>query len=452
MKELPGSRKLYSKLEQLYPPECIKKRASEISKYKLKVIIWTTFIIVVVNIILLIFDTGSRGKNIVCLDRNDTGSGNRNVTVKADFAQIDKSTNLTIEVKEKELSREQIEELSGELGRVLWTEILGDNTSLNQVSKDLNLMEKLEGFPFQIKWTSQKPLLISAKGILNSKRIKEEIEKSEEEREGNEPQEVDGIPVQLCATLTYANYSEDIYGYIRLVAPDKLTYEEFLDDLNEQIKKSDELTATYDRQVLPEKVDGISVLYTEKSENAGLVVLIMGLVIIAGLLYGKDKEIDRQIKEKKEELEKDYPKIINQYALYYCAGMGYRNIWISITDRYKKHLEKDGHRHFVYEEMIRVNQRIKDGCGEMAAYEEFARRCQSVKYRAFISIVEQSIKKGRDDLYIILNDEMQKARNELNNRVRMSAQELSTKLLFPMILMLLIVLVVVMVPAFISFN
>lgn len=57
-----------------------------------------------------------------------------------------------------------------------------------------------------------------------------------------------------------------------------------------------------------------------------------------------------------------------------------------------------------------------------------------------------------EELNVILDEEVLKARREELNRVKMLAQELSTKLLFPMMLMLIIVLVIVMVPAFISFN
>ena len=149
-------------------------------------------------------------------------------------------------------------------------------------------------------------------------------------------------------------------------------------------------------------------------------------------------------------MDRDYPQIINQYALYYCAGMNHRAIWQEICNKYES--DKKGGKRFAYEEMLVTNRKLQEGVGELNAYEEFARRCQNVKYRAFVSLIEQWVQKGGNSLDILLEEEIDKAYKEENNRVRLLAQELSTKLLVPMIMMLVIVLVIVMVPAFISFN
>ena len=60
--------------------------------------------------------------------------------------------------------------------------------------------------------------------------------------------------------------------------------------------------------------------------------------------------------------------------------------------------------------------------------------------------------KGRADLLIQLEREAMDAFAERKNRARELGEEAGTKLLFPMIMMLLVVLIIVMIPAFISFR
>jgi hypothetical protein len=95
---------------------------------------------------------------------------------------------------------------------------------------------------------------------------------------------------------------------------------------------------------------------------------------------------------------------------------------------------------------------MEEGCGELNAYDEFAHRCQSIKYRSFVCLVKQSVIKGGRDLDNILEEELGKAQRDKNNTVRMQASEAETKLLLPMFMMLITVIAIVVIPAFIGLN
>ena len=152
-------------------------------------------------------------------------------------------------------------------------------------------------------------------------------------------------------------------------------------------------------------------------------------------------------------MEADYPNILNQYALYFTAGMNPRAIWSAICSRYEHDREiSGGVRRYAYEEMIMAKRMMDEGLSEIAAYDLFATRCDNVRYRAFISFVKQTAQKGGDGLKSVLYEEMEKAKAEKNNLIKVAASEAETKLLLPMFMMLIVVIAIVMVPAFIGLN
>lgn len=170
------------------------------------------------------------------------------------------------------------------------------------------------------------------------------------------------------------------------------------------------------------------------------------------LMYEKDKKVRGQAEKRKRQMEADHPKILNQYMLYYLAGMNPRTIWYSICKRYEERVAGlPQSRRYAYDEMIRARNMMEEGYSEIAAYDSFAERCD-ISYRSFAGFVKQTAVKGNAGLEVILYNEIDKAQRERNNRVRMQASEAETKLLIPMFMMLVVVLAVVLIPAFIGLN
>ena len=62
------------------------------------------------------------------------------------------------------------------------------------------------------------------------------------------------------------------------------------------------------------------------------------------------------------------------------------------------------------------------------------------------------LKQGNDQLLQILEKEADSALEEQKNRARKAGEEAGTKLLFPMMLMLLVVMFLILVPAYLDFG
>lgn len=431
--------KALSKYEMLYG----KSEAAAMNKrlaVKKKKNFVLTLTITVIIVLVLIISAQKEGNTIEAIKRNEPGSGTKTVSLIANYGN-NKTEKIAISVNEKKYSADELETYSQRFKAEMSRLIIGENNSLDSVSEDLNLCGNYNSYPFGITWTVDKPLLMSSKGIIDEERLADELERINEK----------SIPVRLCARLQYYDFTEDIYCYVVLVKK-KYGYEQFRLNVNKAIQEEDDNSKTDDYQTLPNTVDGVEISFTKKNTVTIVLVVLIGITCSVGLVVAKDKELDKEVLKRDKELECDYPRILNQYVLYYCAGMNHRMIWKQICEGYKDGLSSGKSKRFAYEEMLRTLRQLEDGYSEIEAYEEFARRCHLVKYRTFVSIIEQSITKGRDRLDIILDEEMAKARTEENNRVRMAIQEMATKLLFPMIMMLIVVLVIVMVPAFISFS
>lgn len=427
-------------IRQLYPKS---EAGRMIRKHKKqKSLIFTLMIVSSVLVFIPVFtiDRKQSRKPVKELHRNEAGYGSRAVTldVATDSGYSDR---ITVNVNDRIYSDEELEEYSRRLDEILWTQILGDNESAGYVTSELNLMDRVDGFPFDISWKSDKPQILSGSGTINKDKLKEEAP-------GNE-----GLPVMLCATCNYKDYSEDKMACVVLYPTPPNKRDAIKESIDLSIEASDADSRNDYDQKLPEYAADSPVRFYSSAINRGWAVLFFGTVSAFLIMALLDRKIKDRAESRRKQIEDDYPNILNQYALYHTAGMNPRTIWYNICNRYEENTGTDGkNRRYAYEEMITTKKMMEEGCGELNAYDEFARRTQTIRYRSFVNFVKQSVVKGSRDLDNILEEELGKAQRDKNNTVRMQASEAETKLLLPMFMMLVTVIAIVMIPAFIGLN
>ena len=168
------------------------------------------------------------------------------------------------------------------------------------------------------------------------------------------------------------------------------------------------------------------------------------------IFMAPDRDLDKKIKERDEQMMRDYPELVSKLSLYTGAGMTVRNAWKKICDEYTGRRADGEDMHFVYEEMKLAMHEMESGAGELAAYRNFSKRCRLQKYVKLVSLLEQSIKLGTADFISSLNMEADDARRDEKSDVKRRGEEAGTKLLLPMMLLLMIVMVVIIVPAFMT--
>ena len=375
--------------------------------------------------------------------RNSYPDGKKDVRLKVGRAGDEEREEVDITVSDKGYTHDELIRMVAEADELIADSMPADNISTDEIVSDMTFATSIPGYPFKISWRTTDPLLIGKDGRIDQGRF----EKLKEKRNIYE-----GIGVGIHYELTYEDFVHETDLTVR-VFPENMNNEMSLSEyVRELAHEKDVNERKEDYLKLPEEIDGQLLVYEEVKDRKSVILLILTLVTALGLYAREGEELKRKVKEREKELISDYPQMVNKFLLFYSAGLTTRGIVKKLSREYRISLEKGGKRRFLYEEMLICEGHMNEGMGEITAYEIFAAGCGIHKYRHFISLVTQAIGKGRSDLLIQLEREASDAFQDRKNRARELGEEAGTKLLFPMLMMLLTVLIIVMVPAFISFR
>ncbi len=345
---------------------------------------------------------------------------------------------LKIRVMQQQYTQEELEQLWPAFEEKLRSVLFAEGESADYVTKDLNLPTSLPDYPFRLQWKSDSPLLLSSDGRI----LEDGLQEADKNRKG--------VPVVLEAEVSCQDYEKTISIPVR-VYKKSLTQEEiFWENVEASIEAWNVKSATKEYQQLPRTVDEQQLSYREKGQGSWLFLLLCGL--LAALLTAKhfDDELFVRVKKRDEQLERDYPHLVNRFVMYYSAGLTIKNIWNRICRDYRERKKITGIS-YAYEEMLRAEHNMQDGVGEKEAYSEFASSIGLTKYRNLIALLQQTLQSGGQDIRMQLNEQLREAFSEQKRRARILGEKAGTKMLMPMFLMLAVVLVVILFPAFLSF-
>ena len=148
----------------------------------------------------------------------------------------------------------------------------------------------------------------------------------------------------------------------------------------------------------------------------------------------------------------DYPEIVSQFTMLMGAGMTAKNVWKKIAEDYQNRKRESDKERPAYEEILYSWKEMQSGIPEMECYVRFARRCDLIPYMRLGALLSQNLKKGSRGIADMLYMEAIQAMEDRKSRARRLGEEAGTKLLVPMLMMLVIVLTIVIVPAFLSIQ
>lgn len=341
-----------------------------------------------------------------------------------------------VEISERQYTEEEVQELFDRIIRRMDRMIQGENKTLEHVDRDLNLMTEVPGEPVKIRWTLDRYDVMNSRGELQEAKLKE-----------------DGVAVNITAVLTYTEDEkrQKIHHFCVPVYPRAMTgKEKYIKAVKESLRTADKQNPTKPSVHLPEELNGRKLTYYRPFQYRGIVIIVMG-ILIGGLLVALQKQNQLQEQEeRKKQMLRDYPEIINKLTLYLGAGMTVKRAWRNIVEAYVKD-EQSGER-YAYEEMKKTCYEMDSGMTEAQSYESFGRRCEVQVYIRFGALLSQNLRKGTKGLTHLLKMEAVQAFEDRKAQAKRLGEEAGTKLLFPMFLMLAVVLVIVIVPAFFSMQ
>ena len=333
---------------------------------------------------------------------------------------------IQFQVQERKLTEEEILTYIESVKEKLPEIILGENEKLEFIDRPLNLVNSIEGIPIDISWLSSDTKIINYDGSLG-KDIPEK-----------------GVNVCLSAIIQIQN-KEEVFPLYVTVYPQQL-------DMIQQIEYwlEDQSMNTEQWIVLPREWGKTNIIWkqTNEKEKLSIVVLLLISPIFYVMKCRQDYKENR--KNRYEQLLMDYPKILNKLTLLLSAGLNIRNAMKRIANDYKKYSSMK--KRVAYEEILILMKDLEKGISEKHAYERFGERCEILPYRTLAALLVQHLQKGGDDIQRILEEECRKTQENRIAQVKIIGEKVSTKLLFPMILMLIIVFIVILIPAWCSFS
>ncbi len=200
-----------------------------------------------------------------------------------------------------------------------------------------------------------------------------------------------------------------------------------------------------DHYYLPESWDGKTFDWKREKDHSGelFAALLMGCGMLLFILQGREEE--RKRVRRAEILSDEYPTLIMKFTLLMQAGLSARSAFERIAADY------EGQNSIACEEIRVLCREIESGVSETEAYRRLGERCGQIRYRTFATLLTQNLRKGTRYMTDVLEREAQEAWEERKRSARVQGEMTSTRLLFPMLLMLLVVMAVIMIPAFLTF-
>lgn len=389
-----------------------------------------------VSILLFIADNhhmpkrNEEGKYV--LERGEYGLGSRKVDLEVHLGK--EKGNLTVEVGEQHYSEKEIPEIFRDAAKQLEEVILGENTGLDEIRSDLNLVSKIPDSDIAVTWEIENYEVINLMGELQTESLREE-----------------GTSVGLHALLSYGE-QEAVHSFYVNVYPPKLnTSEKAFQKLSQQIKKNEEETREEAYLTLPDQLDGKPAVWRYTRDSRALGLFVLGIVA-SGSIYALEWQKKKQrMEDRQKQLAVDYPQLVSQFTLFLGAGMTVRKAWFKMVQDYEKQRDQKDIR-VAYEEMVYTMHEMQGGISEGECYERFGVRCSLPSYRKFGALLSQNLRKGTKGMSDLLRKEALDAFEERKKQARRLGEEAGTKLLGPMFMMLAIVLLIIIVPAFLTIQ
>lgn len=425
------------RLKQINPTD---RTTFHIKKFYVEKIALSILLIFTGSILTLLASFGQKKESAIIEDKYvERGSYQEGEKSKEFIISIQdelKEQDIKVTISGQLLTENEVKTMFAEAKSQIESLVKGSNPSLMEVRSKLVLPTRIEGLPLTISWETSNFEVVGTNGEINNQDIEEK-----------------GTLVNLIATLHCQEYEDKIQLPLKILPPLLTDEERVRLNLSKQLKQADERDQTSKYIELPLSINGKTIVWSEPKDNTAHLIWILGIFSSILIYIGKDKDLEKKIKKRSQQLLTDYPDIVSKLTLLLGAGMTVKGAWqkIALDYREKKQIDKKYFR-YAYEEMLISYYEITSGVSEAYAYEEFGKRMKNQRYMKMISLITQNLKKGSKGLSKILENESLDAFEDRKAYAKVAGEEASTKLMLPMFLNLVVVLIIIMIPACMSFQ
>lgn len=357
------------------------------------------------------------------------------VQVHMKYRGLTLTKEVTVKVKQKELTEEEKKELlkscKDRLGRLM----LGENKDSEHISKSLNLLDQDAETGTTINWTSSDPELISEKGEVNLIGVKDHPE------------------VDLQAELTLDDLTET--GEYRVIIDTEAAEEDYKRNMIGILKESLEQNNADASPVmiLPGKLNGgIEVRWFTGKESHMVPLIVLFVFTLIIVYFKRYDRANKEIKEAEESLIRDLPEFINKLVLLLNAGLVVSTAFSKLVRDYELfgHSENDrsqNKRRYLYEELSEIQKRMsQSNTSLIKELTEFSKRCGVREMVRLTAVISDNWNKG-STLAEKLEGESELLWMARKKRAEEEGRLAETKLTLPLMILLIVLIMVTIAPA-----
>ena len=425
------SEKTEEYLQQIFPREDKEKRREQFWSQKIILFLAAALAGIFLFLYCLLAEPAEsllkRGNQV----QRQEGDTSLEMTVTAENEAGKWQKDMTFPLKQRKFTKEEKAELEKTVRQSL-TEILpGNNGSLEQVTRPLRMPDRILDGEVELAWYVDEQYL-EKDGSLRAEGIPGE-----------------GADTEVAVEASCRNWSHSYIFSVHLEPPQYTDRQVAFSQVRQSVREALREQGTSGTVELPRQAGDIRITYdTESEKSYAPVFLALGAILLMPLLWREKQK--KKMEEREQQLFLDYPGMINRFMLLLGAGLTVRRAVERLAAEYEALRGEGGNLRYAYEELCIMNQEMRDGLSEGQALERFGRRCRIFPYLKFASVVSQNLKKGSEGLMEILEKESLEALEEKKQRVLQMGEQAGTRLLLPMMLLLVLVMGIIMVPAFMT--
>lgn len=368
-------------------------------------------------------------ENITELSRPTDGTDSVTYTLVAD---TDETTEVVeIDISKKMYEYSEIITLFDKYREDIISAMLGENESSEFVTKPLNFPSSIGDENISLSWQPENLSYIDLNGNLLYENISPE-----------------GTHTSVYITMKLDDTEATLMAGVILYPDTTDTSSLIHTELMNYIKENDNPYSS--TVLLPSSISGKDVTFSVPEDNNKILFFPIGILICIILFFAASKEINSKLKLRNEQMLSDYPEIVSKLMLLLNAGLNIKNAFKKIVDDYYKELSSKESSHYAYEELSITLNSLDSGVSEASAYTEFGKRCGLMPYMKLGSILEQNLNKGVREIRFHLDCEVKNAFKNYKSETITKSKQAETKLIFPMVLILIVIMVLIMVPSFMN--
>ncbi|MBP5249323.1 MAG: type II secretion system F family protein [Lachnospiraceae bacterium] len=362
------------------------------------------------------------------IEREDVNGDDRLVDVRIETDEGWK--NGTVSISAISMSDEEIDAMEAECEKALDDLVPGTNPSFSEVSAPLVFPESLDGFPVVLSWTTDDPETVTRDGTVKNEDISESRN------------------VLIKAKVAYGSEFRTYERIVTVVPAEKDSEWQVRQGIKE-IERIEGEGRGAEQFSIPDNILGMRVEVEKKGKIPYIGLGIMFSFAVSLYLYSSYfSGLKTKRKKRLENAKVDYKGFVSKLTLLLAAGMALRQAWKKLSHDYSEGRKKTG----MLAQVLKVSeQELENGESEPEVYERFGERMEDISYQRLASILSQQVTKGVNDLNATLTSELKEVVAKEREEVRIRGEEAGTRLLVPMMGMLIIVFAILLMPALTSF-